>query len=266
MTEQLVREFTKHALASGLAREKVAALISKAAEIQSRRPQNIKTAEANLNEIVSSLLSEAGFDKNASSIAYTHGILKEALDNRISPEATIKVAKLALTKTRENLELATKLAEISRDPGLAEYAESFIKAATDHGYSQEDATRYVVGLIENEKRAVAGGPAGMGAVGQPGGAGQGSMGMFKQPMPDPSQGGLGGPGGPPGGAPGMGGAGGPPGMGDQGGMGGLEALLGQGGQGAPGGEQIDPQMLQQLLAIISGGQGAGQSPAAGLAQ
>jgi hypothetical protein len=264
MTEQLVQEFTKRALSAGLPREKVAALISKAAEIQSRRPQKVKTAEENLNEIVSSLLTEAGFDKNASSIAYTHGILKEALDHKLSPDATIKVAQQALYKTRENLELAAKLAEISQDPKLAEYAEGFIKAATDNGYSQEDATRYVVDLIQNEKRAVAGGPAGMGAIGQPGAGqgGPGAMGMFKQPMPDPSQGasGLGGPGAGPGaGAPG-------------GGMGGLEALLGQGGpggpggQGGPGGEQIDPQMLQQLLAIISGGQGAGQSPAAGLAQ
>lgn len=258
MTDQLVNEFVKRALNSGIPREKVAALVSKAQEIEFRNaPQ--KTAQVQLNNIVSNLLNEAGFDKNASSIAYTQGILKEALDNRISPNAAVKVAQLALAKTRANLNTANKLAEISKNAELADYAEGFIKAATSRGYTQEYATNYVINLIEKEKRAA--GPGGQPPMPPGGGGAPGGGGMFKQPMPDPSS--LGGPGGAPGGPGGQGGI--PPE---------LAALLG--GQGGQGGQQIDPQMLEQILALISGGQGQGgpggpppqgpQGPAAGLAQ
>ena len=231
MNEQLVNEFIKRALHSGIPQEKVAMLVSKAQEIEFRNsPQ--KAAQAQLDTVVTNLLNEAGFDKNASSVNYVHGILKEALDNKCSSDTCIKVAKLALAKTRDNLQTAEKLAAISKNAELADYADGFIKAATSRGYSEEYATKYVINLIENEKRAF--GPGGM--EGQPPAPPAG--GMFKQPMPDPSSlsgGGSGGPGGP-------------------GGM-----------PGGPEG-QIDPQLIQQLLALISGGQGGGQGPAAGLAQ
>lgn len=194
MNEQYVASFVKQALAAGMPQQKIAQLLDKAMEISSRG--SVKTAAANhLDQIVSGLLQGAGLDKTASSVAYTNGILKEALDNGATPEQAIGLAKQALYKTTEDLTVMSKMASISQKQEHAYYAEGFIKAAMGAGMNQADATRACVGLFEKtaggdmfKQGPQAGGPPSGGDPSDPSGGGDPSQG-------DPSQGGPGGPGG-----------------------------------------------------------------------
>ena len=239
MNEAYVNSFVKQARAAGMPQQKIAALLDRAYEISSRG--NVKSAADNhLDQLVTGLLGQAGLDKTASSVAYTNGILKEALDQGATPAQAMDCAKNALRKTSEDLTTMGKMASIVQNQDYASYAEGFIKAATTAGLSDADATRAFVNLFEREKRA----------HGHDGGD------MFKHtglpPGGDPSQGG------PPGMDPG---AGVPPGMDDGSAGGPPGGDPSQGGPGGPGG-QIPPELLIQLLQMLAqeqqqqqGGQG-----------
>jgi DNA-binding transcriptional regulator YhcF (GntR family) len=224
MTDSNVNQFIKQARHIGISDVRIAELVKKAQEIESRGSIK-KTAGSSLDNLVSNLLNEVGFDKTASSVSYTKAVLKEALDNGCSPEGSVKVAQLVLNQTKDNLAQAAKVSEISKNAELAGWTEGFVKAAMEAGYSQHEAVNAAIHTIEKEKRAFGEEHGGM----PPEGMG-GPESMFKQPVSQH------------GGHPGM-----PP-----------------GGHGE--GEQIDPQLLQQILALIMSGQGAGQGQAAGAQQ
>ncbi len=219
MNQAYVDSFIKQALSSGVPEEKIAALLHKAEEISLRKSP--KTAEENLNLIVSNLLKEAGLQKTASSVAYTNGILKQALDSGATPDNAITIAKEALDATQARLNYLSKISAIANDAELSNYAEGFLKAAMDAGMTEADATSALISQIDNIKLA--------------------SSELFKQPVSGPDAG--------------------------------PEAGLGDDGAPAPGqgGPQEDPlqliqslppeqqqALIQQLLAMIGGGQGGPQ--------
>jgi len=152
MNDKYISAFIKQATAAGMPQQKIAALLDKAYEIGSRG--SVKTAAANyLDQTVTTLLSSAGLNKTASSVAYTNGILKEALDQGATPEQAIEFTKRALYQTSNNLGTMSKLAAIAQNKDYASYAEGFIKSAIDAGMSQQDAAQTLVALFEREKRA-----------------------------------------------------------------------------------------------------------------
>ena len=247
MDNQLTTNFVKQALSVGIPREKIASILNKAQEISTRG--NPKQAAYQFDTLVTNLLTGANLNKTASSVAYTTGILKEAVDLGYTDQDAITITKQALAKTGQNLTIMSKLAEIAKIPELANYAEGFLKSAMSAGMSQEDASVALINLVEQEKRAV-----------DPSAGAE----MFKQPTA-------------PAGDPGLGA--GPMGAG----AGGGDPSPGQGGLTLPNGQPIPPEILAQILAMISGGLGGpqmggqagtppavppqgGPSPAAGLAQ
>ena len=237
--KQYVDQFINDALKAGMPREKIASLLSKADEISTRGNKlQPKLAESYLDNTINQLLTSTGFDKTASSVAYTHGLLKSAIDAGASPAEAMQITKAALAQTYSNLTHMQKVSAVQNDPNLYNYALGFVKSAVAKGYNEQEAWNYVVNLIDQEKQAAHGGNQ-----------------MFKQ---DVSQGGPGGAPGGPGGDP-TGGMGGGPG-----GAGGgqpseddVMALL----QSLPPEEQ--QQVLQQFLAMISGGQGGPGGAGAG---
>ena len=227
MNQFYAHQFAQNAQAAGVPVEKVAALLKRASEITTRRGA-IKTAGA---EIVNRLIGSAGMNKTASSVAYTHGLLKEAFDNGATLPQAYTFTKQALAETNARLTFMSKVAEIQNSPELSQYAEGFMGRAKLAGMSETDALNLVINVIDNEKRAD-------------------DAGMFKQPSApdsDPAAGA------PPGGPGGPGGPAGPTGPGaDQ------EAQLMQVLQSLPPEEQ--QQIVQQILAAISGGQGGPGGP------
>ena len=260
MNDQLAKQFVSHALRAGVPQEKIAALLNKADEISTRRT---KTAATKF-DIVDSLLTNAGLQKTASSVAYTQGLLSEALTNGANVPQAYGFAKQALEATNTKLAFMQKVAAISNSPALSKYAEGFLGSAKQAGIADDEALSLLVNVIDNQKQA----------SGDP---------MFKSPAPDgapaagaPPGGGAGGP--PPGaGAPPPGGApggepphhGGHPG-GPEGQVGQEEQQLMELLQSLPPEQQ--QQIVEQLLAAIQGGgQGGpggpggpgGQPPGAG---
>jgi hypothetical protein len=250
MNDLYTQEFVKQAQQAGLAQEKIATLLQRASQIANR--SNIKTASKKL-DIVDSLIKDAGLQKTASSVSYVQGILNEALTSGANIPQAIGFTKQALYATGQKIVFMDKVAAIQANPQLSQYAEGFLSSAKTAGLSQDEAVNLLVDLVDNEKRAggddmFKGAPAGAG--GPPPGAGA--------PMDDPSAGG------PPGMGPGDPGAGGPPpgaGGPPPGGGEAEEAQILQMLQSLPPEEQ--QEVIQQLLAAISGGQGGPGGPGAG---
>ena len=218
MNDQLAKQFVSHALRAGVPQEKIAALLNKADEISTRRT---KTAASKF-DVVDSLLSQAGLQKTASSVAYTQGLLSEALNNGANIPQAYGFAKQALEATNVKLAFMQKVAAIGNSPALSKYAEGFLASAKQAGMTDDAALSLLVNVVDNQKQAADGDP------------------MFKSPAPDadPSAGAP--PGGAPGGAPGADGQ-----------VGQEEQQLMQLLQSLPPEQQ--QQVVEQILAAIQGG-------------
>jgi DNA-binding transcriptional regulator YhcF (GntR family) len=240
MNELYTREFVKQATQAGVPQQKIAALLERASEISKRSTNNASTKTASSFDIVDSLITNAGMQKNASSVSYVQGILNEALISGANIPQAMNFTKQALAETVKKVAFMDKVSAIANNPRLNEYAEGFIAQAKTAGLSQEEAVSLLVDVVDREKTAVDGDP------------------MFKQPSDqgpgpsapdsDPAAGA------PPGGDPSAGE--GQPGPSDP-----QEAQILQMLQSLPPEEQ--QQIIQQLLAAISGGQGGPGGPGAG---
>lgn len=240
MNNLYVQEFTKQALDNGVPQQNIAALLNKASQIASRQT---KTAAAPKLDIVDSLLKNAGMEKNASSISYVNGILNEAFMNGANVAQALQFTKTALDATNTKLAFMSKVNAIANDPRLSQYAEGFIGMAKQAGLSQDEAVSLLVDVVDREKQAH-GSDDSTGMFKQPPDAGAGA------PPSDPSAGAPPSPGGPSG--PGSDPSQGAPGADAE------TAQIMQMLQSLPPEEQ--QQIIQSLLAAISG-QGGGPSPA-----
>lgn len=252
MNELFTRQVGQQAYSAGVPQTKIAALLQRAEQISKRR---VKTASKKL-DVIDALISEAGMQKSASSVSYVSGVLNEALTNGANIHQAIQFTKEALDATAKKVVFIEKVSAIANDPKLSAYGEGFVERAKLAGMSQDDAVALLVDLVDTEKRA----------------DGDPSQ-MFKQ-APDAGAGGGAPPGMPPGMDPSAGG-GMPPGMDPTGGAGGDPS----GGQGGPGAsdpqeaqilqmlQSLPPeeqqQVIQQLLAAISGQGGGPSGPGAG---
>ena len=255
MNQFYAEQFASQAVASGIPREKVAALLKRAEEISYRR-DSLKTAGA---ELVGRLMNKSGMQKSASSQAYVLGLLKTAFDEGANLPQAYDFCSRALVATNEKLAYMAKVAEVQNSPELSKYAEGFLASAKLAGMNEQDATNLLLNVIEREKRAHGGDDSAMfkhpqdpSSAGTPPGGG------------DPASGGGPAPGAPPmSSAPSPDGA--PPG-GDVGAAGGgdvaqEEQALMQMLQSLPPNEQ--QQILQQIISAIQQQQGQGGQPGAG---
>src|ERR1035438_584303 len=94
------QEFVNQAVKSGVANEKIAALLERAEEITKRK--STKTASSKL-DLVDSLIQGAGMDKTASSVSYVQGILNEAFQSGANLPQAINITKQALDATTQKL-------------------------------------------------------------------------------------------------------------------------------------------------------------------
>jgi hypothetical protein len=247
MNELYQREFVTQALQSGVPREKIAALLERAEAIAQRKT---KTASAPKVDLVDDLIKNAGLQKTASSVSYTHGLLNEAFNSGANLPQAINITKQALDATAKKVVFMEKVSAINNNPKLSQYAEGFMLAAKTAGLSHDEAVSLLVDVVDREKQA--------------------GDDMFKQSPGGPPPGGQGGPApdsDPAAGSPPGGGAGAPPSGDPSGGQGGpgasdpQEAQILQMLASLPPQEQ--QQIIQQLLAAISGGQGGPGGPGAG---
>ena len=252
MNELYTQEFISQAKQAGVPQEKVAQLLQRVDEISKRKVKtaSVKTASAKL-DIVDSLIQGAGLQKTASSVSYVQGVLNEAFTNGANVAQAINFTKQALDATASRINFMEKVRSIQKDPQLSQYAEGFILAAKTAGMTNDEAVSLLVDLVEREKHAEGGDP--MFKQAPPAGAGGPPPGDPAQGAPegDPAAGAPPMPPGGPGGDPSQGGPGGNP----------EEAQILQMLQSLPPEEQ--QQIIQQLLAAISGGQGGPGGPGAG---
>jgi DNA-binding transcriptional regulator YhcF (GntR family) len=227
MNQTYSQEFINKALKAGYPQEKIAAVLHRAGVISER---NTKLASVKQN-LIGTLLDYSGMQKSASSVSYVEGLLKEAFDNGANLAQAAEFTKQALDATCERVTFMNKVSSIANDAELSKYAEGFLMQAKQAGIADDQALSLLVDLVDNVKQA-------------------NDEGMFKQPndpaVPsapdsDPS-------------------AGAPPGMGAGGDQ---EAQILQMLQSLPPEEQ--QQIIQQLLATISGGQGGGPGGPTGTA-
>jgi DNA-binding transcriptional regulator YhcF (GntR family) len=241
MTNLYNEQFVKQAMASGVPQENIAAILKRAQQI-SQRLTKVAFAKANPRfDIVDSLLKSAGMEKTASSVGYAQGILNEAFMNGANLNQAVQFTKQALDSSVQRMQFMQKVAAITNNPKLNQYAEGFVIRAKEAGMSQDDAVALLVDVVDREKLADAGG-------------------MFKQPSDGPQAP----PSDPAAGAPPSGPmpGGDPTGAGDPtGGADPEAAQIMQMLQSLPPEEQ--QAIISQLLQAISGGQGGPGGPAGG---
>ena len=115
MNQFYAEQFASQAVASGIPREKVAALLKRAEEISYRR-DSLKTAGA---ELVGRLMNKSGMQKSASSQAYVLGLLKTAFDEGANLPQAYDFCSRALVATNEKLAYMAKVAEVQNSPELS---------------------------------------------------------------------------------------------------------------------------------------------------
>lgn len=188
-----------------------------------------KQAEESKSEsVVTTIVKEAGLPVNNFSVGFVEGVIKEGMEQGLSYQAAADLSKLCLNKIAKSAQVEANRIDKQK---LAAYCDDFVKAAVDAGYSEDQGYELLFWQL-GQKKANA------------------DLDMFKSAPGGMQSGGMPGP--QPGGMPG--------------GM--MQGALGQPTPGpsmpAPvdaGAEQLDPALLQQLIAMISGG----GAPQAGMA-
>lgn len=209
--------FIKRASQAGVPVEGIKQLVAQkfgSVEKQASQP------EVTLDSVVTSLLANGGFQKSAQATGYVHGLLTEAIDAGATFSQAVKIAESALVESKRAV---TKQAAVKDNTEFAVYAEGFLKAALDAGYSDSQAKSLLTRVV-HQKQA---------------NAGMMDPAMFKGAVPDMA---------PQGGMPDMGGM--PP-------QGGMPDMGGMGGEQDPAAMQ---QLQQAIMAMLSG-QGGQQPPA-----
>lgn len=176
---QLIVEFIKYAAVNGVPVEGIRQLVEE--RFGAFAEKHASQPEQTLDAVVTSLLADCGLQKSAQSTGYVHGLLAEAIDAGASFQHAVKIAETALVEARSSV---TKQAA---NEGFAEYADGFLKAALDAGYSDGQAQELLQRAVYQKTANMAGSEA-----------------MFKQPLAPT--------GGMPPGMDAMLGAGGPPSM------------------------------------------------------
>lgn len=136
--EKLVVGFIKRASQAGVPVDQIRTLVAQrfpAPVVKQAATQPVTTVDS----VVTSLLKSAGIAKTHKTAGYTEGLLVEALEAGASFNEAVKVAEAALQETKA-VQLQSKTAEASKQaPDFALYAEGFLKAALDAGYTDEQA-------------------------------------------------------------------------------------------------------------------------------
>lgn len=136
--EKLVVGFIKRASQAGVPVDQIRTLVAQrfpAPVVKQAAAQPVTTVDS----VVTSLLKTAGIAKTHKTAGYTEGLLVEALEAGASFNEAVKVAEAALHETKA-VQLQSKTAEAAKQaPDFALYAEGFLKAALDAGYTDEQA-------------------------------------------------------------------------------------------------------------------------------
>lgn len=136
--EKLVVGFIKRASQAGVPVDQIRTLVAQrfpAPVVKQAAAQPVTTVDS----VVTSLLKSAGIAKTHKTAGYTEGLLVEALEAGASFNEAVKVAEAALQETKA-VQLQSKTAEAAKQaPDFALYAEGFLKAALDAGYTDEQA-------------------------------------------------------------------------------------------------------------------------------
>ncbi|NBQ70189.1 MAG: hypothetical protein EBU46_15685 [Nitrosomonadaceae bacterium] len=145
--DKLIVGFIKRAAEAGVPVDGIRQLVAQrfgSVEKQASQP------EQDLDSVVTSLLGNSGFEKSAQSTGYVHGLLTEAIDAGATFSQAVKIAEAALVESKRAV---TKQAA---DNGFAKYAEDFLKAALDAGYSDGQAKAMLKHVVAQKTAGVDG--------------------------------------------------------------------------------------------------------------
>lgn len=145
MNQNLIADFIKRAQAAGLTKEQAEKFITE-------NVLDTKTAAAEVDKLVTSILKSANVEKTVESSAYVESFLKTAVENGCDTDQAIQLAKIVLSKTSSltSKRSVVKKAETEQEKELVAYAESFLKAASDVGLNKEQGIEFLKIAIQKQ--------------------------------------------------------------------------------------------------------------------
>jgi len=136
--EKIILGFIKRAGQAGVPVDQIKTLVAQYFPASVEKQAAAQPATT-VDSVVTSLLKNAGIAKTHKTAGYTEGLLVEALEAGANFDEAVKVAEVTLQETKA-VQLQSKTAEATKQaPDFALYAEGFLKAALDAGYTDEQA-------------------------------------------------------------------------------------------------------------------------------